>query len=241
MIDRSSLKAGAADLCKTSRPSLILVGLIYALLTIVMSTLSSRVMSAGITISDANRFLNAFYNGNYEVAFALVDRVRPPASSYLIDGALRLVMMIVSAGFTIFVLNTIRNAGAAYGNLLDGFGMAGRIILLNLLEGIFVFLWSLLLLIPGIIAAYRYSQAIYILLDHPEKSVLECIRESKELMKGRKGELFKLDLSLLGWAILGAFIPFITVWTAPYIRTIHALYHMELTGEEPGDNNPLNP
>ena len=240
MIDRSSLKADAADLCKTSKPSLILVGLIYALLTIVMSTLSSRVMSAGITISDANRFLNAFYSGNYDVAFALIDRVRPPASSYMIDGALRLVMMIISAGFTIFVLNTIRSAGAVYGNLLDGFGMAGRIILLNLLEGILVFLWSLLLLVPGIIAAYRYSQAIYILLDHPEKSVLECIRESKELMRGRKGELFKLDLSLLGWAILGAFIPFVTVWTAPYIRTIHALYHMELTGEEPG-GNLLNP
>lgn len=240
MIDRSSLKADAADLCKTSKPSLILVGLIYALLTIVMSTLSSRVMSAGITISDADRFLNAFYSGNYETAFALIDRVRPPASSYMIDGALRLVMMIVSAGFTIFVLNTIRNAGAVYGNLLDGFGMAGRIILLNLLEGILVFLWSLLLLVPGIIAAYRYSQAIYILLDHPEKSVLECIRESKELMRGRKGELFKIDLSLLGWAILGAFIPFVTIWTAPYIRTIHALYHMELTGEEPG-GNLLNP
>ena len=240
MIDRSSLKADAADLCKTSKPSLILVGLIYALLTIVMSTLSSRVMSAGITISDADRFLNAFYSGNYETAFALLDRVRPPASSYMIDGALRLVMMIVSAGFTVFVLNTIRNAGAVYGNLLDGFGIAGRIILLNLLEGILVFLWSLLLLVPGIIAAYRYSQAIYILLDHPEKSVLECIRESKELMRGRKGELFKIDLSLLGWAILGAFIPFVTIWTAPYIRTIHALYHMELTGEEPG-GNLLNP
>lgn len=240
MIDGNSLKATASDLCKTSRPSLLVVGLIYALLTIVMSTLSSRVMSAGITISDADRFLNAFYSGNYETAYALLDRVRPSGGSYLVDWALRLVMMIVSAGFTMFVLNTIRNTGAVYGNLLDGFGMAGRIILLNLLEGLLVFLWSLLLIVPGIIAAYRYSQAIYILLDHPEKSVPECIRESKELMNGRKGELFSLDLSLIGWALLGAFIPFATVWTAPYIRTIHALYHMELTGEEPG-NNLLNP
>ena len=240
MIDRTSLKSSAAELCKTASPSLILVGLIYALLTIVMSTLSSKVMSAGITVSDANRFLNAFYNGNYDVAFALMDRVRPSGTSYLVDWALRLVMMIISAGFTIFVLNTIRNAGAAYGNLLDGFGMAGRIILLNLVGGLLVFLWSLLLVVPGIVAAYRYSQAIYILLDHPEKSVLECIRESKELMNGRKGELFNLDLSLIGWALLGAFIPLAAVWTAPYIRTIHALYHMELTGEEPGDNL-LNP
>ena len=240
MIDRSSLKVRAVELCKTSSPSLLLVGLIYALLTIIISTLSSRVMSAGITISDANRFLNAFYSGNYDVAFALMDRVRPSGGSYLIDGALRLVMMIVSAGFTIFVLNIIRNAGASYGNLLDGFGIAGRIILLNLLEGILVFLWSLLLIVSGIIAAYRYSQAIYLLLDNPDKSVLQCLRESKELMWGRKGELFKLDLSLLGWALLGALVPFVTVWTAPYIRTIHALYHMELTGEEHRENL-LNP
>ena len=104
MIDRTSLKSSAAELCKTASPSLILVGLIYALLTIVMSTLSSKVMSAGITVSDANRFLNAFYNGNYDVAFALMDRVRPSGTSYLVDWALRLVMMIISAGFTIFVL-----------------------------------------------------------------------------------------------------------------------------------------
>ena len=63
MIDRSSLKVRAVELCKTSSPSLLLVGLIYALLAIIISTLSSRVMSAGITISDANRFLNAFYSG----------------------------------------------------------------------------------------------------------------------------------------------------------------------------------
>ena len=216
------------------------MGLIYALLAIVVSTLSSRVMSAGITISDANRLLDAYYSGDFDRVSVLLDRFRPSGSAYAIDAALRLVMMIVSAGFTIFVLNTVRNAGAVYGNLLDGFGIAGRIILLNLLEGLLVFLWSLLLLVPGIIAAYRYSQAIYILLDNPDKSVLQCIRESKELMKGRKGELFSLDLSLIGWALLGAIIPFATVWTAPYIRTIHALYHLELIGEKP-DENLLNP
>ena len=139
-------------------------------------------------------------------------------------------MMIVSAGFTIFILNTIRNTGAVYGNLLDGFGMAGKIILLNLIEWLLIGLWSLLLIVPGIIAAYRYSQALFILLDNPEKPVLQCISESKELMQGRKGELFVLDLSLIGWGILGAFIPVVTVWTAPYLRTIHALYYQELIG-----------
>lgn len=230
MIDRTLLKTRSFELCRTSSPSLILAGLIYTLLALVVGTLSSRVMTGGFTLQDAEFFLNAYNSGNYERALSIMNRFQPSGISWAIDTALRVVMMIVSAGFTIFILNTIRNTGAVYGNLLDGFGMAGKIILLNLIEWLLIGLWSLLLIVPGIIAAYRYSQALYILLDNPEKPVLQCISESKELMQGRKGELFVLDLSLIGWGILGAFIPVVTVWTAPYLRTIHALYYQELIG-----------
>ena len=177
---------------------------------------------------DAELFLNAYNSGNYDRAISIMNKFQPSGGAFAVDTALQIVMMLVSAGFTIFVLNTIRNSGASYGNLLDGFGIAGKIIVLNLVEGVLIGLWSLLLIVPGIIASYRYSQALYILIDNPEKSVLQCIRESKELMNGRKQELFVLDLSLIGWGLLGALIPLATIWTAPYLRTIHALYYQEL-------------
>ena len=93
-----------------------------------------------------------------------------------------------------------------------------------------VFLWSLLLVIPGIIAAYRYSMAVYIMLDDPSKSPMQCIRESKEMTRGYKGQLFVLDLSFIGWAIL-SIIPFVAIYTEPYIATTKANFYRALRGE----------
>ena len=65
-----------------------------------------------------------------------------------------------------------------------------------------IMLWSLLLVVPGVIAAYRYSQAFYILADDPRKSPHQCIEESKQMTMGNKMALFLLDLSFIGWIIL---------------------------------------
>lgn len=75
---------------------------------------------------------------------------------------------------------------------------------MNFLRGIYVFLWSLLFVIPGIIAVYRYSMADYILATHPEMSVTEALNESKRCMIGRKWRMFCLELSFIGWELLAA-------------------------------------
>lgn len=75
---------------------------------------------------------------------------------------------------------------------------------LYLLIGIKIFLWSLLFVIPGIVAAYRYSLAMYLMAENPEIGVVEAIDKSKEIMKGKKGRLFTLKLSFIGWFILGS-------------------------------------
>ena len=118
---------------------------------------------------------------------------------------------------------------------MDGFQHFLKIIGLNIVSGIFVFLWSLLFVIPGIVASYRYRQALYLLLDHPEMGIMECIRESKRLMRGHKAELFVLDLSFIGWALL-AIIPFVSVYTLPYAESAYALYydHLRRFDAEPG-------
>lgn len=234
-IDRPALKGRAKALVTGSKPSPIWVGLVYLLLAIVVSWLSTRIIGISLTAQEFTNYYNAILSGDYDYIYNLLIPRLPSLAACLVNLALQLVMAVVFAGFVLFLMNTIRRTGACFGNLLDGFGMFGRIILLNILTNLFVMLWSLLFVVPGIIAAYRYRMALYLLLDHPEMSVMQCIRESKRMMKGHKGELFVMDLSFLGWAILESIPVFgyaVQVWTTPYIRMSYVLYYEALRGAE---------
>ncbi len=105
-------------------------------------------------------------------------------------------------GLALFMLTFFRTKRTDNKLLFEGFSMIGKTILLQVVISVFVFLWTLLFIIPGIIAAFRYSMAFYILADHPEYSVSQCINESKARMKGNCGKYFVLLLSFIGWAIL---------------------------------------
>lgn len=91
-------------------------------------------------------------------------------------------------------------------DLFFGFkdGLSNRIIL-SLLKNVFVFLWSILFIIPGIVKTYSYSLAEYISLQNKDLTWKECIDESRRLMDGHKWEMFMLDLSFIGWIILCVF------------------------------------
>jgi len=239
-LDRPALKRRAKEIISTSRPSVISVGVVYLILGIVITSLSARLMGLNISQSEVTNYMTYFSEGNYDAALQYVDRMQPPGGAHLIDLLLTIVRSVVEVGFIIFLLNTIRSAQPCFGNLLDGFGFIVKIIFLNFLMALFIALWSLLLVIPGIIAAYRYSQAIYILADDPTKPVMQCLRESKAMMVGHKFELFKLQLSFFGWSLLAS-LPYIgyavQVWTLPYISMTYALYYERLSGrygyEEP--------
>ena len=230
--NRSELKHSASDLIRRSNPHVLTVGLVYLVLSIVISLLCSRLISVNVSESEAKNYLQYAMNGNYDYALQYLDTMKPPFSSVALDAVLRILMSVVSAGFIIFLLNTIHDTGPCFGNLLDGFGMLLKIILLNILEAVFIGLWSLLLGFPGIIAKYRYRQAIYILVDDPSKSPMQCIRESKAMMKGHKWELFVLNLSFIGWLLLAS-LPVlgyaVRVWSVPYIAMTNALYYERLS------------
>ena len=108
----------------------------------------------------------------------------------------------LTAGMASYCLYFFRNRETHPGRLFDGFEYFLKSVILTILVGVYVFLWTLLFIVPGIIAGFRYSQAFYILADHPEYSASQCIRLSKECMKGNKGKLFVLELSFIGWALL---------------------------------------
>ena len=101
---------------------------------------------------------------------------------------------------------------------------------LGLTHMLFVFLWTLLLIIPGIIKSYAYSMAYYIKLDHPEYTAKQALKASEELMYGHKWQLFLLDLSFIGWFLLGI-VTFgaALVWAAPYMGASKVEFYHDLT------------
>lgn len=102
----------------------------------------------------------------------------------------------------------VKDIFSQYDRLGTGFGM-------QFFRGLFVLLWSLLLVIPGIIASYRYSMTPFILCERPDMTAREAINESKELMKGNKWRLFCLEFSFIGWGLLAAGI----VWVILFVMT----------------------
>lgn len=233
-ISRPLLKTNAKVIITTAKPSIIKAGLIFVAVSLLLNTLSNRVLGVNISYDEAQQYMNYYINGDYQALLRLSESMIPPSQAYLINALIQIVLYILGAGFLIFILNTVKGVGAVYGNLLDGFSLAGKLILLALLEGLFIFLWSLLLVIPGIIAAYRYRMAKFLLLDHPEMGVMEAISTSKQMMAGHKGECFVLDLSFIGWWLLAA-IPYIgiavSIWATPYFNTTYVLYYMALAGK----------
>lgn len=104
----------------------------------------------------------------------------------------------------------------------------GRVIAVMFLRSVFIFLWSLLLIIPGIIKTYEYRMVPYILADNPELTTKEVYAKSKEMMRGQKWNAFVLDLSFLGWNILGVItFGIVTLfYVAPYENLTNAqLYY----------------
>lgn len=117
--------------------------------------------------------------------------------SFLISGP-------IAFGSALFFLAFFRRQKTDVGMLFEGFSHFGRAFILMLLMSVKIFLWSMLFIIPGIIATLRYSQAFFVMVDHPDYSASECIDESKRLMLGNKGGFFYLNLTFLGWAILAS-------------------------------------
>ena len=220
-LSRAALKANAKTDIKKTKPNVILVTLVYVLIIYVLDILSAKLSGE---LLQMKMLLEAIYNG--ETSFILPQIEITPAASIIVL-ALGIMSTILGVGYSLFCLNAVRHRAPAYGNLFDPFGMFFRILWLNILMNIFVALWSMLFVIPGVIAAYRYRMAIYILLDHPECSALECIRESKLLMQGHKAELFVLDLSFIGWVIL-CIIPFAALWVSPYMELTNVWFYVSL-------------
>ncbi len=141
--------------------------------------------------------------------------------SIIVSGPLNL-------GFTRFVMDAFRRKPTSPVEVLSGFEQFGKAFGLYIVMSVFIFLWSLLLIFPGIIASYRYALAYNILADNPKVGILEAIRLSSRMMHGNKWKLFCLNLSFIGWYFLG-YLTFgvLLIYVQPYsLAATVAVYEM---------------
>ena len=190
-VDRPLAKQAARNCMRTARVSPYQISLLLVVITIAMSAFE--------------QFMINLFGIPYYVEYG----------GYYIT---TLLSTVLSAGFALYCLGVRRGKEMPMTTLFDGFSIAGKVILLEIVTSIFVFLWALLLVIPGIIAMYRYRFALYNLLENPDMGILEAINLSKAQTYGYKWQLFVLDLSFLGWIFLSFFtFGLLYLWLGPYM------------------------
>lgn len=136
----------------------------------------------------------------------------------------------VTLGYAQFNLNLVDDREPRF---LDIFSHMRRLwegFCMQFFQGMLVLLWSLLFVIPGVIASYRYSMTPYILAENMDLSVMEAIAESKRLMRGNKWRLFCLEISFLCWDLLGAVtFGLLSLWVKPYKEAAKAVFYREIS------------
>ena len=141
-----------------------------------------------------------------------------------------LISLVVTPAFSLslcmFFLKLTKGEETSVGDLFAGFNKTGRALWLNILIAVFTFLWSLLLVIPGIIKAYAYSMSFYVLADNPELTASEALAKSQSIMRGHKMELFILELSFIGWYfVVGLTFGLAAIYVAPYMQATIANFY----------------
>ena len=175
---------------------MIVWGIFAGIITAGSSFLGSMISGVAATSGIASAFeTDSMMTGTSIVGIIIV---------LLIDIAAFILASAFTLGVNTYFLKIAKEKPASIGDLFAAFreGAVFRSAGLAFVQIIFIFLWSLLFVIPGIIAAFRYSQAFFVLAEMPRKSISDCMNKSKELMSVNKSKLLWLNLSFIGWWLL---------------------------------------
>lgn len=160
-------------------------------------------------------------------------------AAFILGGAIEL-------GVCAYFSRTMLGDRPPFSALFDRFHIFFKALGLRLFMGLFIFLWALLLIIPGIVASYRYAMAPYLMAEYPEMGIREAVNRSKQMMQGYKGDLFALHFSFIGWLVLaiaaGMLLVFVSralgmlaagiggLLLSPYMNAAEAAFYLHQTG-----------
>jgi uncharacterized membrane protein len=137
----------------------------------------------------------------------------------------------ITFGLILFMISLFRNNEMGIGQIFSGFEYFVKVVSLRIVISIFVMLWTFCFIIPGLIASIRYSQAFYILAEDPSKGIMQCIEESKWMMRGNKWKFFCLTMSFFGWALLATIPAGIGyIWLIPYFLMTQVAFYELVSG-----------
>lgn len=140
-----------------------------------------------------------------------------------------IIMPAFNISLCMIFLNLTKGNDISVGDIFKGFNITGKAVWLSIMTNFFIFLWSLLLVVPGIIKSLSYSMAPFILADNPELTAREALSESIEIMYGHKFDLFVLLLSFLGWMLLSAITFGIAyIYVIPYMSATVTNFYNEI-------------
>ena len=248
--DRKQLKTEAKQAMREARPRPFWVCLVYMIILTLLEILSMRL----------NGSIEAYKQMFLSARMGMAVYVEPVpvggAMGWILDVALQVMSMVLAVGFVIYAMGLWRRLRVSVGSLFDGFGVFFRAVWIQLLPSLLIGLWSMIyafpaatlvvmtgqpwwmivllpLLAPAIMASYSYRLGVYVMLDHPEMSGFRCLAQSKYMMRGHRWELFKLDLSFLGWVLLCC-IPvagqILAIWVYAYRQVTDAGYYEKVAG-----------
>lgn len=227
MWDRRSLKTNAKSLLKINYWKVVVASLILML------------CAGALPLTGLKRTSDKIEDGSLSAELDAMDPKVLLVALLMILSVIAFVFLIAFL-ISVFVFSPLeigaqkllincRNDRAEYGDIVYFFKHSYLNTVKTLfLRWLFIQLWSLLLLIPGIIKSYEYRMVPYLLAEDPQMSSKEAFAKSKEMMRGNKWSAFILDLSFIGWHILGSCTCGIVeiFFVAPYNALTDAeLYH----------------
>lgn len=197
MWNRAELKMRGNMAFKKNYVSAVVVALLMGIFGTVSGESSARRVSENSDIYSGNLFNAGMITGLLTGIATVVILIVLVAKVFVGN-------LLKMGGYRFFILNQTAQPGI--GTLLDGFrsGHYVNIVLAMFLRDLFTALWSLLLVVPGIVKHYEYLMVPYIIAENPAMDYKEAFQISKQMMDGEKMEAFIMDLSFLGWYLLSA-------------------------------------
>lgn len=239
----AALKRDAKDALKGRWKEAVLLNLVPSLLQIFIMFMSVIVIAAAFAFVTNFGMSNLMYEGDAHVAESTSSTLASlTASMSLFSGSpiITFILSFLSIGISFTFLDVLRKGKEQTMSMKEAFRLFNAIdlipvLLISILSYIFTYLWTLLLVIPGIIKRYAYSQANFIYKDMStyqdtrHMGATTYITESRQLMDGHKGRLFLLDLSFIGWYIVGILTAGIgLLWINPYVNATKAAFYNDL-------------
>ncbi|MEG2004078.1 MAG: DUF975 family protein [Clostridia bacterium] len=229
---RQQMKYTARTAIAGSKPSPLFGGaIITIILFAIMVVLNMGIVKEYQTLVD--KYIESGTEIDYEKIAIDIYNIAANAKTGVTDMIVTLVMNLISLyitfGFFIYTLKIARkNSNVHISEMFPPLKLYLKYAIMSIIRGILTMVFFMLFIVPGIILYFSYSQAPYLMIDHPEWSPIKCLNESRRLMRGKKMQFFTLWFSFLGWTIISSMLVIFGVWSNPYIYVTNAVFYDEL-------------